>query len=176
MIVLVTGISMSKTRAEENRQPNFVIGNDAMIRFSFQPKNEDFLRPALIFHVALAGDQHWNTAPIGPIGRSPYISVAEMKLLADRLSHSGLEWHVSTRAKEIVPYIKLPINDNMQITVFTSSGTATADLPPDRICGVLATLNTAISTPRAHWEFEFFQRMYHCSVQNFDPYSYPDHY
>jgi hypothetical protein len=182
LITLMLSISLalltlsSNLRAQNGSATKVGVDESTMIRLFFRPHSGDYLRPALLFRVVREDDPKWNTAPISPLGRSAYISLAEMNALADMMLQSHLAWRVSSTPTEIVPFIKLPLAREMKITIFTFSSTADGSVPPAKVCDVLARFNSAITVPRAHWEFQMYRRMYQCKVENVDPYAYPDHY
>jgi len=177
LLVLLIGTPSGLAQADDQGGlSNLTIDGGIAIRFFFQPPNADFSRPALIFRVASEGDPNWNSAPIDRQGRSAYISIVEMKELIKLLQATDIKWHGSSQHEQIVPFMTLPEARDMTVTAFAPNGTASATIPPKRICEVLAKLSQGITTARAHWEFGFFRRMYHCKVPDFNPYAYVDHY
>jgi hypothetical protein len=154
--------------------PKLEVNGSVIVRFSFKPPNSNFVRPALIFRVADEGSANWNTAPIDRLGRSAYISIAEMKSLVQHLGSSRVSWRESEATHSIEPFEELPVSENVLVTIYASNGIATASIPAKDICGILSGLNSLIQIDRAHWEFEYFRRGCGCKVLGYKADKYPN--
>jgi hypothetical protein len=63
----------------------------------------------------------------------------------------------------------------MDIVIIFSKGAARGVILREDICKTLGALDSAIKTPRAHWEFRRFGMYYGCHVSGFDDTKYSDH-
>lgn len=160
---------------EERARLSSPVNEETVVRFFFAPANSYF-HPPLIFRVVADGDLRLNTAPkVNLGGRTPYISLAEMQHLVDRLTNAGLLWRVRKQAalpKRIEPQ---DVTDRMRIEVFLTDRTDSTLLDPKKICTTLAGFDSAFKTPRALWEFQLFRRDYGCEVPGFNRQKYIDH-
>ena len=129
------------------------IDSNTAIRFLFRRPNANYVLPALIFRVAESGSSNWDTAPIDRYGRSAYISLAELLSLVQGLDKTRIFPKVSSTIEPIEPFENTPISENVVVTIFASSRTASAIIRPNRICVSLSLLNDLIEGRRAHWEF-----------------------
>jgi hypothetical protein len=151
------------------------VNDGTAVMFFYLPANS-YLHPALIFRVAKPGSPLLNTAPIvNRGGRTPYITVEEMRDLIRLLDHSDLSWRKSKQVE--IP--KAPsfseTTGKLEIKVFSSDGTALSLSKPDNLCQTLAPLDAALKQPRARWEFQLFRVDYHCQVPGFNRNAYPEH-
>jgi hypothetical protein len=151
------------------------VNNQTAIRFFYLPAN-DYLHPALIFRVATPQSGELNTAPIvNHGGRTPYISIDEMRQLVQMLDHSDLLWS-ETKTVEVPGMVGFKETTGMlQIKIFSLGGTASSNQDPSRLCQTLAPLDAAFKQPRALWEFQLFRVDYGCSVLGFDRKAFPEH-
>ncbi len=144
------------------------------VRFFFTPGN--YFHTPLIFRVVTSQDQRLNTAPMLPEGRTVYISAPEMQRLLKGLQKLGLSWRESKVKIEFGDATEITPDYRLAITVISSAGTAEAGFDPNKICQNLAPLDSALSTPRALWEFQEFRTEYKCAVPGFNGQKYPDHW
>jgi hypothetical protein len=154
---------------------NFPVDENTVVWLFFVPA-DSYFHPPLIFRVVGENDSRLNSAPIVNLGgRTPYISLTEMRNLVQKLGHTDLSWHESEKS-EVPKRIKPgEITDKMQIKIFFGSGTDWALLDPKKICATLAPLDAAFREPRALWEFQLFRVDYGCKVPGFKRDKYPQH-
>lgn len=138
--------------------------------------NGNYFHPPFIFRVVTSNDPRLNTAPMLLEGRIAFITVPEMQRLLRELQGMGLLWKESKEHTVFGDATKiLPIFDGMSIVV-SSKGTAESGIHPAKICENLAPLDSALSTPRALWEFQMFRAEYNCKVPRLNGQAYPDHW
>jgi len=154
---------------------NSSVNEKIAVRFFYDPPGDYFHKP-LIFRVAEDGSPKINTATVHEEGRIAYITISEMRTLVNGLAHANLVWRVSQKVEALRPFKELPLSDDMEILVVFSDGTAKAKLSPQVICTILKQLDTALTTPRALWEFQLLRLDDGCEVPGFKPEAYPDHF
>lgn len=161
--------------ASSHKSLSLPVNNQTAVRFFYLPANS-YLHPALIFRVATPQSGELNTAPIvNHGGRTPYISIDEMRRLVHMLDHSGLLWS-ETKTVEVPGMVGFKETTGMlQIRIFSLGGTASTNSDPSKLCQTLAPLDAALMQPRALWEFQLFRVDYGCSVPGFDRKSFPEH-
>jgi hypothetical protein len=175
LVIALIGTSLSFSQATEGHDSlTLPADKSTIVRFFYLPA-EDYLHPALIFRVAREKDPQLNTAPINRLGRTPYISLAEMQDLLQRLAHSGLSWHESRRVEVPGRIEPREMTDKVEIKIFSSEGTALTLSDPKKLCETLAPLDAALKQPRALWEFQLFRVDYNCVVPGFDRNAFPEH-
>jgi hypothetical protein len=150
------------------------VDKDTSIRFFFDPGN--YFHVPLIFRVAAPSDPRFNTAPLLPEGRTAFISVSEMQKMKQGLMRMGLSWQESKKEDVFGDALKIPSTYSMAITVISLKGTATSGFDPKKICENLAPLDSALTTPRALWEFQVFRAEYNCRIPGLNGKAYPDHW
>lgn len=158
------------------RGPLAVPVNDVtVVTFFYLPANS-YLHPALIFRVAKPGSPLVNTAPItNRGGRTPYISIEEMRDLVGLLDRSDLTWHKSKQVEVPGAPSFSETTGKLEIKIISSDGTALSLSNPDNLCETLAPLDAVLKQPRARWEFQLFRVQYRCQVPGFDRNAYPEH-
>jgi len=149
------------------------VSHDSVVRFFFNPENTDYYHFPLIFRGVPSGDPHLNTAPMGPEGRTAYITRPEMMHLIQGLDRLGLDWQESPKVDRLGSFRHLLWSRNLKILVACPKGTARAEVEPSKICGTLAPLDSALTTPRALWEFRLLRIGYGCKVKGFNMHTYP---
>jgi hypothetical protein len=151
------------------------VNQQTVVRFFYLPAN-DYLHPALIFRVAGPKSGELNTAPItNRGGRTPYISIEEMRTLVHMLNRESLSWSETKTVEVPGPVGFQETTGMLQIKIFSSGGTASSDSAPSKLCNILAPLDEALKQPRALWEFQLFRVDYGCAVPGFDRKAFPDH-
>ena len=174
-ILLLSFLSLPSSLMQgQSAVSKLTIDGNAAVRFSFNRPNANYVLPALIFRVADVGSPNWNAAPIDQSGRSPYISLEEMRSLLRQLDNFGTHWRLSTTTRLLEPFEKLPVSENLLVTIYASNGMATANIPAKEICKILSRLNDLIEIKRAHWEFEYFRRGCGCQVPGYKSDEYPN--
>lgn len=150
------------------------VNDRTAVRFLLRRPNANYVLPPLIFRVAGAGNSDLNTAPIDQRGRSPYISLQEMKRLVRSLEEDHLLWQISSPAASIEPFEEIVPNPNLFITIYSEKGMATSSISPNAFCRILSRANQTIEVKRAHWEFEYFRRGCGCKVPGYKGNEYPN--
>jgi hypothetical protein len=153
--------------ADPLRILNSPVGENTTVRFFFNP-GEAYHWP-LVFHVVQSGDQRLNTMPKLREGIIAYITPLEMQHLLQRLEALQLSWNDTRKIEPLGSGFHPPIVYAMEITVLASRGTAKAEFAPPLICEDLAPLESALTSPRARWEFQFFRTTYDCKIPGYDP-------
>lgn len=153
---------------------NVAVDKNTVVRFFFLPAR-DYYHPALLFRVVGLEDPRLNTAPMSPEGRAVFVSQQEMQELVRRLYAANLCWKKSELVEIPEPIRTREITSNMEVKLFSSTGTAQALISRKRICGLLEPLDSALKQPRAIWEFQLFRTEYGCRVPNFNREAYPEH-
>jgi hypothetical protein len=144
------------------------------VRFFF-PGEGEWFHPPLILRVVGANDANLNTAPMLRPGRTAYITVLEMQHLKQELGQRGLAWEESRRQKIFGNPLFLSHVYAMRVDLVSSRGTASAEFAPSKICETLSPVATALTTPRALWEFQALLVDDGCKIVGFVPDAYPDH-
>lgn len=172
--ILIACISpgLSQTNNRSNLS-GVITGGTPVVRIFYQPAGGGYFHSALLFRVVNEDDPKLNTAPIFKDGRTAYISLKEMMRLEDGLVNSGVDWEHSAHVTTPPTVGHYVLRNKMEITIYSSKGTAQAFLSPPSICSTLGPLDSAFSTPRALWEFQLFRFKYHCKIQGFNPNAYP---
>lgn len=164
----------SQTPGELNVLGSPVDENTA-VRLFFDSGN--YFHPPLIFRVVTKNDPRLNTAPMLLEGRTTYITASEMQSLLQGLKKSGLSWRESKEQVVFGDATKiLPVFYGISIVVVSSKGITESGIDPLKICENLAPLDSALSTPRALWEFQIFRAEYNCKVPGLNSQAYPDHW
>lgn len=177
LIIVFAFVIAAKGACQDKSQGHaltFPAGKNSVVRFFYQPQDNNYFHVPLVFRVVDNQDARWNTAPVFDVGRTAYITLSEMLQLVASLSRSSLAWHESTKVENLETYKTIHSYGGMGVTVLSVDGTAKATIEPSRICDTLASLDAVLQTPRALWEFQLFRMQYHCQVPNFDPKAYPD--
>jgi len=150
-------------------------GKDSVVRFFYQPPDGEYFHVALIFRAVEKQGPRWDTTAYSDVGRTAYVSLSDMQQLISSLARLSLRWEESTKIENLES--KKHIHSygyGMGIKVLSPKGTAKALIEPGKICETLASLDGALLTPRALWEFQRFQLQYHCRVPSFNPDAYPE--
>lgn len=156
------------------KTPGLTVNDKTVVRFLYRRLNTNYVLPPVIFRVADAGGPNWNTAPIDEYGRSPNISLSEMKSLVHKLEDSNLRWQAGSPASPIEPFETIAPNKNLFITIYASDEMAATSISPSEFCGILSQVNETIKLKRAHWEFEYFRSGCGCKVPGYKADEYPN--
>jgi hypothetical protein len=146
------------------------------VRFFYQPTLADHFHVPLIVRVVGQNDPRIHTSPFTSEGRLAFVFLSEMQQLMGRLARSGASWRESDKVEAFGSSHRLKALGGLDITIVSSRGTAKGIVEPRRICEFLASLDPAIRSPRALWEFQDFRLDDSCDVPGFNPQAYPDHY
>ena len=157
------------------KQPlNVRVDKNTIVRIFYLPP-ESYLHPPLIFRVAGENDPRLGTAPINLLGRTPYISLSDMRHLVTALADWNRSWQRSKKLETPKKIETREMTDKMEVKVFSSRGIDRVLVDPKQLCERLAPLNAALKQPRALWEFQLFRVDYGCHVQGFDRNAFPEH-
>jgi hypothetical protein len=172
LVVLGFLLMFRQVHGEETLEVH--VDESTIIRFFYLPV-DSYLHPALAFRVAPENDARFGTAPIDYVGRTPYVSLSEMRNLVSAIGDLSLSWQTSPKPEvpKLIDPRKMP--DKMEIEIFSSRGTDRALVDPTRLCETLAPLDEALNQRRARWEFELFRVDYGCKVPGFDRSAFPEH-
>jgi len=173
LCLATTNRAFSLTDCKDKFPVNWINGNGA-VRFSHQPEDSNYLHAPLVFRAVDDRDVRLGTAPATVFGRTVYISKQEMHQLLEKISELPMSWCISEKVKDFEPSWKLNYHWEMDVKIIFAAGTAESQIDPDRICDTLTSLDPAIKTNRALWEFQFFRIGNHCTVPHFNPRAYPD--
>jgi hypothetical protein len=174
-VILLVGVASSlhaQTTGDSNVLNSPADGSVA-IRFFFQPPGDNFHVP-LIFRVVDRKDPRYNTAPILDSGRTAYISLSDMQRLLPAVTHLPLLWRQAETVEVFGSFRILQLTDTMDIEIVSLHGAARAAVVPKKVCPTLSSLDSALKTSRALWEFRLFQTNYDCPISGFDYDAYPD--
>lgn len=172
-LILLCVLSAICQEKKQREADHILTERNTIVRLFFQPADGSYFHSALLFRVTNDDDPRLNTAPIFKDGRTAYIALPEMHLLMNTLTNLKLDWRRSqsvARPPTVDDYV---IRDKMDITIYSATGTEDALLDPQSICSTLEPLDSALKTPRALWEFQFFRSQYHCQIHGFKPGAYP---
>lgn len=144
------------------------------VRFFYNPEGANYFHTPLVIWTVPAGDRRLNTGPITREGRATYITPEEMKAMLRGLAQSGAFFNVSSKVEPLgTPHSLFREPFPLHILVVSSRGTAKAKVYPAKICSTLASLDSALKTPRALWEFQALRIGYKCNVPGFNWDAYP---
>lgn len=161
-------------QANDKPPLNMSMDKNTTARFFYLPP-ESYLHPPLIVRVAGENDPRLRTAPITFLGRTAYISLAEMRSLMTALAGWNLSWQKSKKLETPKKIETREMTDKMEVKVFSSRGTDRVLVDPKQLCERLAPLDAELKQPRALWEFQLFRVDYGCHVQGFDRNAFPEH-
>lgn len=146
------------------------------VRFFYQHDIKDHFYPPLIFRVVAPDDRRRDTAPLGPEGRFVSVTATEMHDLIERLLQLHISWKETHMTEAFGPSYKARGVGFLDITVVSPNGTARGGVGSGDVCKALGSLDSAIKTPRALWEFQMYRWFDDCTIPGFDPKKYPDHW
>ena len=113
--------------------PRFPVPVKSITRKLYDPAGDYFHAPP-VFHGVTEGNSLLNTAPMQEEGRTAYITLSEMRELLQGLAHVDLAWQNSETFEGLGSYKKLPVSDDMEIFVGSSTARAKTKIAPTRIC------------------------------------------
>jgi hypothetical protein len=171
LAALCSGQTVSK-----NRVFSAPVDKKTGVRVFYQHDIKDYFYPPLIIGVIDKDDPRRSTAPLGPEERHVFVIAAEILNLLERLSHANMFWQESDTVEECGPSYKAKGLGYLDITVVYSKGTARSSIGRSEVCNVLESMDPAINTPRALWEFQLYRWFNDCTIPGFDPQKYPDHW
>jgi len=96
--------------------------------------------------------------------------------LLERLWQLHISWKESDTAEAFGPSYKAKGVGFLDITIVSPKGTARGSVGSGDVCEGLKSLDSAVKTPRALWEFQMYRWFDGCTVPGFDPKKYPDHW
>lgn len=109
-------------------------------------------------------------------GYTLYVLPKEVESLLRKLYELDLNWKAhSTPTPLRVRGPQLPtvaVHDRVQVIVSCDKGSCEAFFDGDRFCAVLAGLDSALTTPRALWEFQGYRVNFGCKVPEYDPHKF----
>jgi hypothetical protein len=174
LVLFASALQSSSQSTGQRRMLTLSPDEHSVVRLFYQPPDNNYFHWPLLFRVVEKTDPKWNSAPALNVGRTTYITLPEMQKLITALSAAPLSWQESTAVETLETYKTIHSYGGMGIKVLSSTGTARATIAADKICEMLTPLDATLQTPRALWEFQRFQKQYHCRVHDFDPKKYPD--
>jgi len=174
LAILTSAPWASGQAASRGHALTLVAGKDSVVRFFYQPPDGEYFHFALLFRVIKKHDPRWNTTSYSDVGLAAYISISDMQRLTAKMKRLPLQWDQSETVETLETYRTIhSYGYGMGIKMLAASGTAKALIVPDKICETLASLDDALRTPRALWEFQSFRLQYHCQVPGFNLDAYP---
>ncbi|MGB8028101.1 MAG: hypothetical protein WCF30_00415 [Terracidiphilus sp.] len=91
-----------------------------------------------------------------------------MHTITDKLVQSDIEWfNDSKKVEPFLPFNKRPFRNYFEITVVSSSGTASLRIRLTRMCGELGKLDSAMPTPRILWQFQTLRWDHGCVIAGY---------
>ena len=166
-------------QAQQTRNPypgvlTSPVDDSTVVRFYYHPPNANRYVYPLVLRVAAADDERMKVAPVLAEGRTVHISPSEMQELVVGMTRSITMGQQTRGVVVLEPWEMIPITQAMDVILIFSKGAARGAILPKDICKTLGSLDSAVTTPRAHWEFQRF-RLYHgCRVPGFDDAKYSD--
>ena len=150
------------------------VDDNTVVRFYYHPIPSDKAPFPLVLRVAEPNDERIKVAPVVAEGRTVHISIPEMQDLVAGMTRS-ITMGQQTRGVEVLGDWKMiPVTEAMDVVIVFSKGAARGEIATKGICKTLGSLDSAIKTPRAHWEFQRFRLYYGCRVPRFDDTKYTD--
>jgi|HubBroStandDraft_5_1064220.scaffolds.fasta_scaffold27558_2 hypothetical protein len=150
------------------------VDNNTTVRFFYHPPNADRFVFPLVFRVADPNDERMKVAPVLAEGRTVHISLSEMQDLVAGMTRSILMGQQTRGIEVLEPWEMIPTTETMDVVLIFSKGAARGAILRRNICKTLGSLDSAIKTPRAYWEFQRFRSYYECRVSGFDDAKYSD--
>jgi hypothetical protein len=150
------------------------VDNNTTVRFFYHPPNANRFVHPLVFRVADPNDEQIKVAPVLAEGRTVHISLSEMQELVAGMKRSIMMGQQTRGVEVLEPWEMIPTTETMDVVLIFSKGAARGAILRKDICRTLGSLDSAIKTPRAHWEFQRFRFYYGCRVSGFDDAKYND--
>jgi len=139
------------------------------VRFFYEHDIKDHFYPPLIFRVVDSKDPRRGAAPLGPKGREVFVTAPELLNILQGIEHVNVTWKETDTVEEFGPSYKAKGLGYLDITVISSRGTARGSVGRSRVCSFLGSMDSAINTPRALWEFQRYRWFNDCKIPGFDP-------
>jgi len=150
------------------------VDDSTVVRFFYHPPNANLFVYPLVLRVAAANDERMKVAPVLAEGRTVHIALSEMQELVARMTRSVMMGQQTRGVEVLEPWEMIPSTEAMDVVVVFSKGAARGAILRKDICKTLGSLDSAIKTPRAHWEFQRFRFYYGCRIPGFDDAKYHD--
>ena len=150
------------------------VDNNTAVRFFYHPPNANRFVYPLVLRVADPNDEQTKVAPVLAEGRTVRISLSEMQELVAGMKRSIMMGQQTRGVEVLEPWEMIPTTETMDVVLVFSKGAARGAILRKDICRTLGSLDSAIKTPRAHWEFQRFRFYYGCRVPGFDDAKYTD--
>jgi hypothetical protein len=147
---------------------------ESIARFFYEPPVINYLRVPLLLRNADEGDPRLITAPLTEAGRTAYITSSEMSDVLAILAKQQFKWEDTTVVVQPERWDKLTFHGAMAVKLFNAHGTSETTIKSRKICQTLESLDKAIQTPRALWEFQFYRMGFGCKVPGFNSDAYHD--
>jgi hypothetical protein len=177
MLTVVAWGLLAQAQQTRNPYPGVLttpVDNGTVVRFYYHPPNADRFVYPLVLRVADANDERMKIAPVLAEGRTVHISLSEMQDLVAGMTNS-ITMGQQTRGVEVLgAWEMIPITEAMDVVIIFPKGAARGVIQSEDICKILGSLDSAIKTSRAHWEFQRFRLYYGCHVPGFDDAKYND--
>lgn len=147
------------------------VGNQTAVRFFWFGDMDSHFREPMDFYTVSATDPRLHTVEMPDPNHldrpwTTFVTVPEMKHLIGGLESLNLNWVDSSR-REAFGNLHPFENSFLDITVLTSKGTAKGYIRIARMCDQLATLDSAMPTPRIRWQFQLLRVDDGCIVPGF---------
>jgi hypothetical protein len=170
-------VSVCGAQALDNRSVlDARVDENTAVRIFYQPAAGDYFHEPLVFRVVRADDPKMGKSEVAEEGRLVFVHLSEMQSLLRALARSEASWRQSSKAEAFGSSHRLRAAGYLEITVVSQGGTATGTAESKGICGFLAKLDGAFTSPRALWEFQKFRWDDNCEVPGFNNDRFPDHY
>ncbi len=177
MLTVIAFGLLAQAQQTRNPYPGVLtspVDNSTVVRFYYHPPNADRFVYPLVLRVAAANDERMMVAPVLAEGRTVQITLSEMQELVVGMTRS-ITMGQQTKGVEVLgAWEMIPITEAMDVVIIFSKGAARGVIDSEHICKTLGSLDSAIKTPRAHWEFQRFRFYYGCRVPGFDDTKYSD--
>ncbi|MGA2203917.1 MAG: hypothetical protein ABSG40_18350 [Terriglobales bacterium] len=179
LTVIACGLLAEAQQAKQiyNPDPGVLtspIDGSTVVRFYYHPRNANRYVYPLVLRVAAANDERMKVAPVLAEGRTVHISLSEMQELVAGMTRSIMMGQQTKGVEVLEDWQMIPVTEVMDVVVIFSKGAARGAIPTKDLCKTLGALDSAIKTPRAHWEFQRFRLYYGCRVPGFDDAKYND--
>lgn len=158
---------------------------DFGVRLMYWPPENDLPHYPTIFRPVEPTDpraQTWSRRV--PEGTTIYVTPLEMKALGEGLAKLKLKWQESTRPLSFKPEraergsplryrVPVPRGKGMQIDISCDGGSATTELPPERICIDMPSWDKLFAEAYARYRLQSIRWDAGCKVPGFDPKKIP---
>jgi len=164
----------------------FIGAKGLAIRLMYWPPDADHTYYPRIFLGVEPSDLNFGCWTFNwPSGTTVFVASKEVTALAEALVSLDLEWHESPRRTSFnaeraepgspVKYkVPVPRGKGMQVDLTCDEGSATAELPADRMCAGMPTLEKAFDSPRGVYSIQLIESEAGCKLPGFDPHRLPE--